>query len=228
MALHNSKSIQVNPRVSIDNSTPLTGLSNGRLPNVGGSILVHSKLERAVILVSKEGQQVVKRSRGEGDDVMDIGVDDLDGFRHGVTAPTGTLGILGGGGGTAMVDGGEKTKPSFRDMLPGRRVVTLTDVGILDLDVDMKDDDVKFSTLEGTPVISFSDRVHDKVDEKLAKSVVVRLLGRSIGYIALLNRIRSLWNPSGEMALVDLDNGYYLVRFARENDVTRVLIGGHG
>ncbi|KAK8542575.1 hypothetical protein V6N12_015168 [Hibiscus sabdariffa] len=36
---------------------------------------------------------------------------------------------------------------------------------------------------------------------KLAISVVVRLLGRSIGYTALLNRIKALWKLSGAILL---------------------------
>ncbi|KAK8557585.1 hypothetical protein V6N13_007943 [Hibiscus sabdariffa] len=118
MALHNSEGVQVNHRVSIDSSTPIR-VSNGRSSDVGGSILVPSKLERVAIPVSEEDQQVIKRSRGEGDDVMDIGVDALDGPRHGAMVPTSIAGLLGDNGGTVMGDGREKTKPSFRDMLAG-------------------------------------------------------------------------------------------------------------
>ncbi|KAL4388329.1 hypothetical protein GQ457_09G016490 [Hibiscus cannabinus] len=43
--------------------------------------------------------------------------------------------------------------------------------------------------------------IHSMVDDKLSKSVIIRLLGWSIGYTTLLNRIRVMWNPSGEIAM---------------------------
>ncbi|KAL4367762.1 hypothetical protein GQ457_05G027470 [Hibiscus cannabinus] len=76
------------------------------------------------------------------------------------------------------------------------------------------------------PTIDFSDRLHQLIDKKLKNSVVVRLLGRSIGYSALLSRIKVLWRPVGEISLVDLDNDYFLVRFAKEKDCLKVLTGG--
>ncbi|KAL4353175.1 hypothetical protein GQ457_06G017320 [Hibiscus cannabinus] len=36
----------------------------------------------------------------------------------------------------------------------------------------------------------------------------------------------ALWNPNGEINLIDLDNEYYLVRFANEDDFQKVLSGG--
>ncbi|KAL4384684.1 hypothetical protein GQ457_15G002820 [Hibiscus cannabinus] len=35
-----------------------------------------------------------------------------------------------------------------------------------------------------------------------------------------------MWNPSGELAMIDLDNGYFLIRFALESDMLKVLTGG--
>ncbi|KAK8562619.1 hypothetical protein V6N12_010693 [Hibiscus sabdariffa] len=102
-------------------------------------------------------------------------------------------------------------RPSFRDMLAGKGVDASSSPTISDLDVEFKGDGVQYSFVDGTPSIRFSYRIHDLVDAKLANSVIVRLLGRTIGYSVLLTWIRSLWNPVGEIALIDLDNGYYLV-----------------
>ncbi|KAL4383192.1 hypothetical protein GQ457_15G015120 [Hibiscus cannabinus] len=63
-------------------------------------------------------------------------------------------------------------------------------------------------------------------EEDVRVGVIIRLLGKSIGYKALLNRIQSLWNPVGGMSLIDLDNDYYLVRFALTKDFNKVLTGG--
>ncbi|KAL4279049.1 hypothetical protein GQ457_03G029200 [Hibiscus cannabinus] len=113
---------------------------------------------------------------------------------------------------------------SFKDKLLGavsRKPSTLTD-----LDVEVKAEDVQIGGNGTLPEIRFSDTVHNEVDVQLASSVIIRLLGKSIGYRALLNRVQSLWNPSGDMCLVDLDNDYYLARFALAEDFQKVLTGG--
>lgn len=39
-------------------------------------------------------------------------------------------------------------------------------------------------------------------------------------------RLRQLWNPSGEMIVLDLPNDYFLVRFERESDLQGALTRG--
>ncbi|KAL4340767.1 hypothetical protein GQ457_08G017640 [Hibiscus cannabinus] len=80
------------------------------------------------------------------------------------------------------------------------------------------EEDVRIGGCSSLPEIQFSDRVHEAIDAKLANSVIMRLLGRSIGYQTLLNRIHLLWKPKGAMSLIDLDNNYFLVCFAVEED----------
>ncbi|KAL4377614.1 hypothetical protein GQ457_02G023990 [Hibiscus cannabinus] len=116
--------------------------------------------------------------------------------------------------------------PSFKDKLVGSKVVSSTARSLSNLDVDVKEDDVRIGGSSILPEIQFSDRVHNQVDAQLAMSVIVRLLGKSIGYRALLNRVKSLWNPNGDMCIIDLDNDYYLVRFAIEEDFQKVLSEG--
>ncbi|KAL4278157.1 hypothetical protein GQ457_03G033120 [Hibiscus cannabinus] len=122
---------------------------------------------------------------------------------------------------------GWRTSPNRELLVSAGNNLSNPNVTVIpELDVEIHEEDVLISVVDGTPSIDFSTRVHDMVDATLANSVIVHLLGRMIGYNALLTRIRSLWTPSGEMALVDLDNGYYLVCFAKADDVNRVLLGG--
>ncbi|KAL4297374.1 hypothetical protein GQ457_12G006380 [Hibiscus cannabinus] len=223
----NQEVVQVNPRVSEVGAlnAPLFGASGGRPPDLDRQGVVPPRLERSANPVTAEDQQAVKRSRGESDEAMDVGledttVDSMNGIQEGVVYDE------SGEKGDDLQGGDQHAKPSFRDMLIGKPAGMAAASSITELDVEVLEGDVHISDMEGTPVIRFSDRIHDMVDAKLESSVIVRLLGRAIGYNALLNRIRSLWNPSGEVALVDLDNGYYLVRFANVADVSRMLIGG--
>ncbi|KAL4281384.1 hypothetical protein GQ457_03G041560 [Hibiscus cannabinus] len=145
----------------------------------------------------------------------------------GQVAPEGG-GLLGDGSQVqAAVDGvSGPSFPSFKDKLVGSKVVSSTSRSLSDLDVDVKEDDVRIGGSSILPEIQFLDRVHNQVDAQLARSVIVRLLGKSIGYRALLNRVKSLWNPKGDMCIIDLDNDYYLVRYAIEEDFQKVLSEG--
>ena len=57
-------------------------------------------------------------------------------------------------------------------------------------------------------------------------SVIVNLLGRTIGYKVLYNRIMALWKPSGEVRITDLDNGYFLVTLENYEDRVNALTKG--
>ncbi|KAL4348355.1 hypothetical protein GQ457_17G006980 [Hibiscus cannabinus] len=112
----------------------------------------------------------------------------------------------------------EGLTPSFKDKLIGMNNSQNGGSAIKELDVEVKEEDVCFGDGSELPEIWFSDRPHDAIDAKLAKSMIVRLLGRPIGYRELWNCIHALWNPVGEISLIDLDNEYYLVWFAIEDD----------
>ena len=56
--------------------------------------------------------------------------------------------------------------------------------------------------------------------------VVVKLLGRSIGYRALCNRLGLLWNSTSDFSIIDLENNYFLVRFKSKEDVDFALSQG--
>ena len=63
----------------------------------------------------------------------------------------------------------------------------------------IEDADAKLFHDDGIPAIVFSDRAHRLMAESMKNSVVVKLLGKSIGYRALSTRIHALWNPLGEI-----------------------------
>lgn len=76
------------------------------------------------------------------------------------------------------------------------------------------------------PFITFSDRVQDFIRRRMAKAIVVKLLGGRIGFNALLNKITLLWSPRGQFQLMDLENDFFLVRFQVDEDYQRALTEG--
>ncbi|MBA0630553.1 hypothetical protein Godav_002640 [Gossypium davidsonii] len=98
--------------------------------------------------------------------------------------------------------------------------------GTSDVDLVIEDGDILQSSINGIPAIDFSERLRNILVRDMETTVVVKLLGRNIGYGVLLNRISSLWKPSQPFRLMDVENGYYLVRFQSRDDYDLALTQG--
>lgn len=53
--------------------------------------------------------------------------------------------------------------------------------------------------------------------------VVVKLLGQNIGYSILHSKIYSIWKPSSQFKLIDIENGYFLAKFQNKLDCEKIL-----
>ncbi|PPR94862.1 hypothetical protein GOBAR_AA25804 [Gossypium barbadense] len=86
-----------------------------------------------------------------------------------------------------------------------------TEVVMVSDDLEIIEDGIRVS-LEGLyPETFFLDWVQKILDKSMDLTVVVRLLGRTIGYKTLLNIIQTLWKHVGSFQVIDRDNDYYLV-----------------
>ncbi|KAK9028777.1 hypothetical protein V6N11_025924 [Hibiscus sabdariffa] len=74
--------------------------------------------------------------------------------------------------------------------------------------------------INGVISIDFSERILPLVEKSLEHTVVVKLLGRRIGYNTLRNKIYELWKPSQPIKLMDIVNDYFLVSFRAHLDYT--------
>ncbi|XP_055960811.1 uncharacterized protein LOC130015168 [Mercurialis annua] len=93
-------------------------------------------------------------------------------------------------------------------------------------DFYLSGEDVSMNFEEGLPSIHFSSRVQDELSKPWLKTVVIKLLGRPIGYKNLCNRLENIWKFSRGFDVIDLENDYFLVRFWSGSDVEAVLTGG--
>ncbi|KAK8539506.1 hypothetical protein V6N12_043131 [Hibiscus sabdariffa] len=57
-------------------------------------------------------------------------------------------------------------------------------------------------------------------------TLVLKILGRRVGYSTLYNRIIGLWKPSHQINLIDIENDYYLVKFSSRTDNIHALTDG--
>ncbi|MBA0682268.1 hypothetical protein Goari_023999, partial [Gossypium aridum] len=98
---------------------------------------------------------------------------------------------------------------------------SIVKVGMDEEFVLLEGDMVK-SIVNGITTINFSYRIMKILFKEMEKTVVLKLLGRSISYVALHNRISSLWRPSKLFSLMDIENVYFLVKFQSTDDYDRV------
>ncbi|KAJ9177577.1 hypothetical protein P3X46_012784 [Hevea brasiliensis] len=63
---------------------------------------------------------------------------------------------------------------------------------------------------DSVPVFKVSQSLQAELAKPWKRAVVVKLLGKKVGYRALCSRLQSLWN-SGEMKVLELGNEFFLV-----------------
>lgn len=124
-------------------------------------------------------------------------------------------------------DGGDSSERlSFQDQLMKSHKDKEKEMFGRDEDLDLNPEDVFFTNTEPMPSIAFSMKVREQLIKPWQNAVVVKLLGRHIGYQALCNRLESMWNVASGFNIIDLENDYYLVCFKNAGDAYYALING--
>ncbi|MCH82243.1 hypothetical protein A2U01_0003044, partial [Trifolium medium] len=57
-------------------------------------------------------------------------------------------------------------------------------------------------------------------------ALVVKLLGKNIGYTTMKDRLHKVWKLQGGFEIMDNDNGFYMVKFDQAADKEKVITGG--
>ncbi|XVE95436.1 hypothetical protein REPUB_Repub02eG0097000 [Reevesia pubescens] len=87
-------------------------------------------------------------------------------------------------------------------------------------------DDDCYIEEHGGPVIMLSKEDKQRIRMPWKSTLIVKLLGRSISYTYLCNRIKQLWSLKCSFDVVDMDNGFYCIRFGSRADYNHVLTNG--
>ncbi|MBA0554528.1 hypothetical protein Golob_013625, partial [Gossypium lobatum] len=98
-------------------------------------------------------------------------------------------------------------------------------VGSEDKDLDFLEGDVMKFAVNGILSINFSNRIKQILVKEMELTLVIRLLGRNIGYVVLYNRISILWKPSKPFHIMDIGNDYFFVKFQSSEDFDSLNLG---
>ncbi|MBA0736910.1 hypothetical protein Gogos_010398 [Gossypium gossypioides] len=117
---------------------------------------------------------------------------------------------------------------SWKAKLLGRGVIGSKDSfasssTINEEDPDFMEEDIMRSIVNGMSVIDFFERIQQILVKDMVNMVVVKLLGWNIEYATLHNKIFSLWSPSYPFQLMDVKNGYFLIKFHSREDYDMVF-----
>lgn len=56
--------------------------------------------------------------------------------------------------------------------------------------------------------------------------LIVKTFGKTVGFLYLLTKIQTLWNPMGKIDCIDVGHDYFLIRFKLQAYLESILKGG--
>ncbi|XP_057443947.1 uncharacterized protein LOC130736117 [Lotus japonicus] len=115
-------------------------------------------------------------------------------------------------------------KATFKEKVLGAQTAGFKEVRNLVKDGFMKREQVWGSRL--FPHFDFIDDAdYMKICKPFEQCLVIKLLGKRIGYNILYEKLRALWKPAGGFELKDIHHGYFLVQFDLVEDRAKVMAG---
>lgn len=94
--------------------------------------------------------------------------------------------------------------------------------GMEEEDPSVEDDDPT------CPNIRLSAKEKEHIREPWRQMLIVKVMGRMVGYVYLLRRLQAMWRPKSRIELIALDNDYFLVKFGMREDLEFAKYEGHG
>ena len=86
--------------------------------------------------------------------------------------------------------------------------------------------DIKVTKGPNGPSMAISDELKLQLCKPWENALILKIMGRPHTLNYLLYRLRLKWQLLGQWQLTDLDDGYFVVRFQRVEDLEFVLTGG--
>ena len=78
----------------------------------------------------------------------------------------------------------------------------------------------------GIAAMNLSEARKVSIRAQWLNALIVKVVGKTLGYQYILSRIMTIWKPSGRLDCVDLEDDFFLVRFSLKVDYERVLRDG--
>ncbi|KAI9095693.1 hypothetical protein K1719_026253 [Acacia pycnantha] len=93
-------------------------------------------------------------------------------------------------------------------------------------EVNLNETDFQITREGDVRSIVFSEAVKATLSKGMERTLILKLLGRSITYHDLRARTQALWRLKGSFSLVDMEGSFYFATFDLEEDYFKALTGG--
>ena len=85
---------------------------------------------------------------------------------------------------------------------------------------------VEDGQVEETWEIHVPTEMKHKLASLWQTSIIIKLMGRQLGYRALQTRLAGIWHPTGKWTLIDIGYGFFIVCFDIPQDYQHALMDG--
>ncbi|KAL7263186.1 hypothetical protein ACSBR1_001375 [Camellia fascicularis] len=89
-----------------------------------------------------------------------------------------------------------------------------------------QEDEVMEEPRDGIPKVKIPPGLLKKVREPWKKCLIVRLLGKTIGYKLFMTKMTKISGLQADFEALDIGNGFFIVKFDMADDYTKVYTGG--
>ncbi|PNX92853.1 hypothetical protein L195_g015996 [Trifolium pratense] len=76
------------------------------------------------------------------------------------------------------------------------------------------------------PVVTMDEKLFQDLCNPWKEALVVKLLGKKVGYNMMKDRLKTLWKLSGGFEIMDVDNGFYMVKCGLLADREKIMSEG--
>ena len=101
------------------------------------------------------------------------------------------------------------------------------------MEIEVESDDECLDLAAGIVAVNLFGSRKANMRAQWVNALIIKVVGKIVGYHFLSSRVMSLWKPSGRMDCVDMEKGLFLIHFSLKEDYERVLkdgpwfVGGH-
>lgn len=113
---------------------------------------------------------------------------------------------------------GNKSMLSYKNKLTGEGNDNQSAVEGVETVSDDEEDERSGNDDNFCPRIKLTKEEKRWIRNPWKQTLIIKVMGRRVGYAYLLRRITAMWHPKSRMELVALDNDYFLVKFASIDD----------
>lgn len=122
---------------------------------------------------------------------------------------------------------GERRFTSYKDSVIGDKRRSEANLGDTGNDGYVSDDDVvEVADDETWFGVGMTRKEKIKARRPWRNNLIIKLVGRSIGYHYLYRRIQAMWRTQDDPLLIDLGFDYFIVKLGRQEEYDRALLEG--